>query len=197
MKFRRGVRGNLGEYRVEKSEKAGLTRKPLFPRAEWEPREGRLRLLGPQFPNPTDNSEMQTQDSLLDVIDRMQAEARLGYYPPAKITIDSDATGDERKAQAMDAVISKSPAQIYKGHLESALFEFPPRSRFTVEQLTGIVGRPPEGVHYNAVGAIINGMATRGLIRKTGRMVKAIRPGMHATEIAEWELVKYPERSAA
>ncbi len=134
---------------------------------------------------------------MFDVIDRMQQEAHAARYAPPVRTPDPDATGEERKEEAMAAVVEKRPAQIYKEHLESALFAFAHGSRFTVEQLTGIIGRPPEGVHYNAVGAIVNGMATRGLIRKTGRMVKSIRPGMHATEIAEWELVKYPERTAA
>lgn len=137
------------------------------------------------------------QSSLFDAIDQIQQDAlraSLWAKGQGQREIDPDATGDERKENAMAAVLGKKPSQIYKGHLEAALFQFPPRSRFTVEQLTGFAGRPPEGVHYNAVGAIVNGMATRGLIRKTGRMVKASRPGMHATELAEWELVKYPER---
>jgi hypothetical protein len=124
----------------------------------------------------------------------MQAEAHSARFAPPLITPDPDLTGEERKQAALAAVVEKSPAQTYKENLESALFSFAHGARFTAEQLTGIIGRPPEGVHFNAVGAIVNGMATRGLIRKTGRMVKSIRPGMHSTELAEWELVKYPER---
>lgn len=135
---------------------------------------------------------MQTQESLFNVLDRMQQDAHAAWEPGVGSREPADLTGDERKESALAGVLRKTPAQIYKGHLEAALFQFPLFSRFTVEQLTGFAGRPPAGVHFNAVGAIVNGMAVRGLIRKTGRMVKASRPGMHATELAEWELVKYP-----
>lgn len=104
-------------------------------------------------------------------------------------------SGEDQRDEGMERVLRKRAAQIYKGHLEAALFTFPVGWRFTAENLTAVAGRPPVEVHYNAVGAIISGMGKRGLIRKTGRMLRAQRAVMHATELAEWELVKYPERN--
>src|SRR5437588_116053 len=128
---------------------------------------------------------------LFDIIDRMEQEvhsSRMG------VIFAAAGTGPQLRDAAMQKVLAKKPSQIYKGHLEWALFSFTVGSLFTVEQLTAIAGRPPEGVHFNSVGAIVRGMATRGLIEKTGRMIQATRSIMHATELAEWRLLKYPER---
>lgn len=128
---------------------------------------------------------------LFDIIDRMEQEA---HSPRLGVIFAAARTGPQLRDEAMMKVLAKRDAQLYKGRLEFALFSFRVNDTFTVENLTGIVGRPPETVHFNATGAIVRGMATRGLIEKTGRMIQATRAIMHATELAEWRLLKYPER---
>ena len=59
---------------------------------------------------------------------------------------------------------------------------------FTSEDVTARVGLPRE-VQQNrnsAVGAMMNGLAKRGIIRKTGHRVKSTLPQSHAREILEW-----------
>jgi len=60
---------------------------------------------------------------------------------------------------------------------------------FTSEDVLEIVGLPTGeiGQHANnAVGAMMNALARRGVIRKTGRHVPSKRPSSHGTEINEW-----------
>ena len=125
-------------------------------------------------------------DHSLDAMQQSAHGPRLGV-----IFSGQPITGEELKEEGIAKVKRKEETRKYGAHLQDALKCFPPRSRITVEQLTGIVGRPPEGVSPNAVGAIIHGMAKRGLIRKTGRMIKCIRKERHAGECPEWEIVSY------
>lgn len=128
----------------------------------------------------------------IDFADSDRREVNSKWRPPeVGIFSGLPITGDELKEQGMQATLSKKPSQIYRDRLTEALKVFPVRSRISADQLTGIVGRPPEGVHPSAVGAIINGMAKRGLIRKTGKPIKTARKERHSGENAEWEVVKY------
>lgn len=132
---------------------------------------------------------------LFDLLDRLQQDAHGPCYmgPSRPVAFGSQPeTGADLKAEGMDSAMKPKPSKVYQGRLEDALLHFKVRDTFTVEQLTGIAGRPEIwGAHFNSVGAIVNGMAKRGLIEKTGRMVQAQRPNMHATELAQWRLVKY------
>src|SRR5438105_4045576 len=103
---------------------------------------------------------------LFDIIDRLEQEA---HSPRLGVIFAAAGTGPQLRDEATQKVLAKKAAQLYKGHLEFALFSFRVNDTFTIENLTAIVGRPPEGVHFNSVGAIVRGMATRGLIEKTGR----------------------------
>lgn len=60
------------------------------------------------------------------------------------------------------------------------------RSPFTSEDVTTQVGMPPSGSSPSVVGSRMIAAAKRGLIRKTGRMVKAHRPNQHAALLTEW-----------
>jgi hypothetical protein len=60
---------------------------------------------------------------------------------------------------------------------------------FTSEDVIELVGLPRENVkkdRNNAVGAMMNGMAKRGVIRKTGRHVLSKRPTSNGAELNEW-----------
>lgn len=122
---------------------------------------------------------------LFDELDAMQREAH-ATHPPLRLV----QTGDELKAEGMRQVLKKA-SKTYKAMLEHALLHFPHGRLITVEDLTFIAGRPPEGTHFNVTGALIAGMAKRGLIEDTGRMVNAKRPGMRATRLSIWRVIKY------
>lgn len=100
-------------------------------------------------------------------------------------------TGDELKKEGIDKALSKKASQEYRDNLIETLKKFPLRSIITVERLTAIVGRPPAGVSSAAIGAAVNTMAKRGLIRQTGHWVKPERKERHSTKIPEWEVVSY------
>ena len=127
---------------------------------------------------------------LFDALQVNQAER--GTHLPARLPPPEDSTGEELKEIGLENAMKPKASKVYQGRLEDALLHFPVRSRVTIEQLTGIAGRPETwGARFNSTGAIVNGMAKRGLIQKTGRMLQAQRPGMHLTETAEWEVLKY------
>ena len=100
-------------------------------------------------------------------------------------------TGDELKEKGMDKALSKKASQEYRDSLIETLRKFSVGSIITIEQLTAIAGRPPEGVSSSAIGAAVNTMAKRGLIRQTGKWVKPQRKERHSTKIPEWEVLKY------
>jgi hypothetical protein len=60
---------------------------------------------------------------------------------------------------------------------------------FTSEHIIEEIGLPTGriGLHKNnGVGAMMNGQARKGVIRKTGRHVTSRRPGSHGAELTEW-----------
>lgn len=124
-----------------------------------------------------------------EVVGRMQQQAHGPKF--AEIFSGSSVTGDQLRDEGIDKTLSKEASRLYRDKLIETLKVFPVRSRITVERLTGIVGRPPEGVSNNAIGAAVNAMAKRGLIRRTGVMLKPGRKERHSNLIPEWEVVKY------
>lgn len=123
------------------------------------------------------------------VVDDMQRQIHGPKF--SQIFSGAPPTGDELKEEGTNKALSKEASQIYRDKLVDTLKVFPAGRRITVEQLTGIVGRPPEGVSVNAVGAAVNFMAKRGMIRKTGKMLKPGRKERHSNLIPEWEVVRY------
>ena len=63
-------------------------------------------------------------------------------------------------------------------------------ARFTSEDVVSIVGLPNGEIAKdanNAVGAMMNGLAKRGVIRKTSERRPSRRPTSHGAELAVWE----------
>lgn len=58
------------------------------------------------------------------------------------------------------------------------------RKEFTSEDVTARVGQPHRS--SGAVGARMNAAHHRGIIRDTGRMVKAQRPNQHSAKLTVW-----------
>jgi len=125
-------------------------------------------------------------------LDKMQQQAhgpRLGVIFAGRAL-----TGQELKEEGMSKVTRKKQARIYRDQLIEGLRGFPLGSRITSENLTAFVGRPPEGVNPSAVGPAFNYMAKAGMIRKTGRWIKARRKERHACELPEWLVLAYHPR---
>ncbi len=60
---------------------------------------------------------------------------------------------------------------------------------FTSEDVLSETGLPSGQIGKdmnNAVGALMNGQARQGVMRKTGRRVLSRRPSSHAAELTEW-----------
>src|SRR5438105_4607107 len=122
-------------------------------------------------------------------VDAMQKDAHGPRF--GSIFAGLPVTGDDLKEEGLSKVMRKQASRLYRDMLVDALKVFPIRSRITVDRLTSIVGRPPEGVNPNVTGAIVAGMAKQGMIRKTGRMIKSERRQRHSGEAAEWEIVSF------
>lgn len=61
---------------------------------------------------------------------------------------------------------------------------------FTSEDVLVNVGLPTGEVEMNgnnAVGAMMTSLAKKGVIRKTGARVMAVRPSSHGAELTEWQ----------
>jgi hypothetical protein len=99
-------------------------------------------------------------------------------------------TGQERKATGMTQALSADVVQDWKDRFRSAVEGFEPGRRFTSEDVLALVGLPSGEVGMNAnnaVGAMMNGLARRRLIVKTGARVLSRRSSSHGAEILLWE----------
>lgn len=93
-------------------------------------------------------------------------------------------SGEQRKYSGMDTVLARTPDE-YRIKFIAIVQGFAKGHTFTVEDVTAIAGRPPEG-RSNAVGGLISMCSRQGLCQRTGKMIKAKRPGMNQTELSEW-----------
>lgn len=97
-------------------------------------------------------------------------------------------TGEGRKtrgvARAIDAVYEDYKTQFIAEVVRLANRRLP----FTSEDVTDVIGLPRRSHPNtnNSVGALMNAMARAGIIRKTGRMVKARHLLSNAREVREW-----------
>jgi hypothetical protein len=100
------------------------------------------------------------------------------------------ALGLERKQDGMDRALIAAFVQSWKNDFRSVVEGFLPGRRFTSEDVLAIVGLPSGGVAKdanNAVGAMVNGLARRGIIRKTSTRVQSRRSSSHGAELIVWE----------
>lgn len=94
-------------------------------------------------------------------------------------------TGEDLKRSGMESVSRHIP-EWYRDAFMQTVESLPRGHVFTVEDIRAVIGDTPKGTHYNAMGSLVLTMAKRKLAKKTGLNVKAKRPHMNATEIAEW-----------
>lgn len=95
-------------------------------------------------------------------------------------------TGGDLRDRGMESVLSHTPED-FKSRLTRRVAGFPKGYRFTMDKVVDDLGGRPSDVHQNAIGAITFSMAKRGLIKRTGLMLKAERASLHRTDMPEWE----------
>ena len=93
-------------------------------------------------------------------------------------------SGEELKLLGIESVLRHTP-ESYRENFLALVENLPHGYRFTGERLRELAGDPPS--HHNAMGALMRTAALRGLIRKTGTVVKAQRPSRHSADLALWE----------
>jgi hypothetical protein len=98
--------------------------------------------------------------------------------------------GEQLKQDGMERAKGARDIQEWKEEFNNTVAECAKNGLpFTSEHITMIVGLPRKEVEMNAnnaVGAMMNGAAKRGVIKKTGRRVSSRRPTSHGAELTEW-----------
>jgi hypothetical protein len=96
-------------------------------------------------------------------------------------------TGEELKKSGMDSVERHTP-QWYVDKFRKTVEGFHAGRLFTVEDVRAIAGDPPtDDVSSNCMGPLMRMLGQKKLATKTGYHVKAKRPCMNSTELAEWK----------
>ena len=99
------------------------------------------------------------------------------------------ASGVELKEEGMRYAREAGDVQRWRAAFTASVEALARRGTpFTSEDVTALVGLPRDSQQNrnSAVGAMMNGLAKRGIIRKTGQRVKSAYPQSHAREILEW-----------
>lgn len=94
-------------------------------------------------------------------------------------------TGEALKISGMESVERHTP-EWYRDAFRAAVESFPRGMKFTVEDVRAIAGDPPDSVSSNCMGSLMTMVAKKKLAQVTGYHVKAKRPCMNATRLAEW-----------
>ena len=102
----------------------------------------------------------------------------------------SDQLGLELKEIGMAQARQARDVQQWKAQFIAAATELAGRGwTFTSEDVVERVGLPRDDAGMNAnnaVGAVMNGLAKRGVIRKTAERRKSHRASSHGRELAVW-----------
>lgn len=97
--------------------------------------------------------------------------------------------GLELKERGMKQALKPDVLAEWKDEFRTYIESMPEDSEFTSEDVVDAVGLPSGDVRMNAnnaVGAMMNGLARRGLIAKTGVRVQSKRPSSHGAELILW-----------
>ena len=96
------------------------------------------------------------------------------------------------KARGQEQAEAAADVQAWRGRFVEAVVKlllYNPGAQFTSEDVIDRVGLPrPDGTSNanNAVGAMMTGLAKRGIIRKTNTRRPSTRTSSHGREIAVW-----------
>lgn len=85
----------------------------------------------------------------------------------------------------MESVLNHT-SDDFKSRLMRRVEGFPVGYKFTMDRVVDELGGRPNDVHPNAIGAITFSLVKRGLMKRTGLMLKAERASLHRTDMPEW-----------
>lgn len=114
---------------------------------------------------------------------------RCGDRVPLEGTAFDPAEGHRRKEEGMKRAADAAEPSWNDRFKEAIVDVAESHEVFTSEDVLAVVGLPTGKVGMNAnnaVGALMNGAAKRGVIAKTGRRVTSLRPHSHGAELHEW-----------
>lgn len=94
-------------------------------------------------------------------------------------------TATDLRDSGMESVLDHTSEE-FKQRLRNRVEGFPKGYTFTMDRVVDELGGRPLEVHPNAIGALTFGLAKRGLIKRTGVMLKAERASLHRTDMPEW-----------
>jgi hypothetical protein len=103
---------------------------------------------------------------------------------------DEPSHGETLKNEGMSKALSKLSVTEWQDRVKAWTWRLNAGHLFTSEDVTEEFGLPTGEVgtnKNNAVGAIMNAIAKKGVIRNTGDYVKSSRPSSHSAVIAVWE----------
>lgn len=98
--------------------------------------------------------------------------------------------GLEEKRAGMALALQPDRIANWKSNFRAYVTNSPAGERMTSEDVVAVVGLPTGDVAVNAnnaVGAMMNGLAKRGIIRKTTIRVPSRRKTSHGAELIVWE----------
>ena len=93
------------------------------------------------------------------------------------------------KERGMKQALKPDVLAAWKDEFRAYISSMPHDSEFTSEDVVDAVGLPSGDVRMNAnnaVGAMMNGLARKGVIAKTGLHVQSKRPSSHGAELILW-----------
>lgn len=100
------------------------------------------------------------------------------------------AAGQKAKEEGMALALSPDPLTEWKAAFRSTVTTWAGQGkRFTSEDVTDYIGLPSgaKGMNANnAVGAMMNALARKGIIRKTYHREPSRRPSSHGAELVVW-----------
>jgi hypothetical protein len=103
---------------------------------------------------------------------------------------DEPSHGETLKNEGIAKALSKASVSDWQDNVKLWAWRLNAGDLFTSEDVTEEFGLPTGEVKTNknnAVGAIMNAIAKKGIIRNTGNYVKSSRPSSHSAVIAVWE----------
>lgn len=113
---------------------------------------------------------------------------------------DEPSHGETLKDEGIAKALSKSGLNEWQDKVKAWTWARNAGARFTSEDIIEEFGLPTGQVgtnKNNAVGAIMNAIAKKGVIRNTGDYVKSSRPSSHSAVIAVWERTQLGKESRA
>ena len=102
---------------------------------------------------------------------------------------EPEPTGEQLKEQGMVLALGRGGIEAWKEDFRATVDGLPTGMHFTSEDILERVGLPSGEVKRdgnNAVGALMNGMAKREIIRKAGYHTNSRRSMSHGAELTVW-----------